>query len=1027
MSKITVGTPVTSPLVPGSDDTNTWPTHIAKYGQGGFELVADTAGRDGISDERKQEKVVLVLDKGDGTPALYADVGDTWKLISLMSGIRVVDQKGKGTDGVNSLKFANGNVTTDSDGNSVVTFTGSGGSISITDSFDETVDDITNLHIKNMSLIKKDKDSGKVTLEIETGIEITGNDGQNIDGVKQLEFPQGTTSHDDDTGSTKVEFDLDFKGLTVSDYQGKETEKVKSFTFERAKVKVDKKTGRAIVTTMTGVDVGVSGKVFNGIERINFNDCTSALVHDDGSLYITPQIQFTDRQQVKSDEGGTADSYQAFSNRLNAYPPLRMSDDLEDPKGDTVRLDIDPNAFEHLHAEAFLGYVAYPTSFVQGSADENSVTGFLWPDNHVYKPRQGIVVNESKKSFTLKKMSDMVEDYLYVAFKVNVGEGAQKDGRVSIYLVDANNPDTTLTAVDGKDMSKSLDLKQGAIPGDFYVDGVIGITQDTEVALKMTSSAGDLTVSGKSAGMTGLIIQQLTEKEATSPALQQWGSDTGLYPLITSYPVIGEFLTMPDKEYLKRAGLTDAQTHAKDEIYNLVDGWNIYATGTYVTKWQDDYLFIDNTPWGYVGAVVDSVRTKFIASDGQKAVVRAKVRPYQPDLWLVAVEWTGDEDNPTYPICTDLGAKGAITYNTGWSQVEAASVTAKSDGSVVDVAHEFTIPFTANNIAFILVPKNKGSVTNIGPGMQLGFKDFSVSSKSDDKIHFKVQHASGDGQTYKSVIGIESSVGGDVTGMPIGTTPWPITPYIKGLEIYQDGNAPITFDGNGAGLRFHKAGAVSVDFLSMFQVKIKVKALSYVNNGQGGIRFYAELFDKDFKSKGVIKQSKRYIWLPSNHGAVEPEISFPTTVEEGDVLRFYAVADKDDVVEVSYMPGVSGDKNLVFMANATYLSKSRDVSLDVNPLNVVNPAPAPSTIDFSQFDDVYTTSTTVTKVVKNKSKAKIPVVVPDGAKLVVVSAIKEEGDKQSSVTDFNYSYENGVLDVSFGETATVRLVLNILE
>lgn len=83
MTQITNGTPVSAPITPGRDDTNTWPTHLGKYGGGGFEVVDTIADRDAITDDRKTDKAVLVRVDADGEPRLYEWSNSQWNAVDL--------------------------------------------------------------------------------------------------------------------------------------------------------------------------------------------------------------------------------------------------------------------------------------------------------------------------------------------------------------------------------------------------------------------------------------------------------------------------------------------------------------------------------------------------------------------------------------------------------------------------------------------------------------------------------------------------------------------------------------------------------------------------------------------------------------------------------------------------------------------------------------------------------------------------------------------------------------------------------
>lgn len=64
MTEITDGVRVTGSITP-TDTTDTYPTHSAEYGKGGHRTVADTAARDAIPTDRREEgMLVFVADTG---------------------------------------------------------------------------------------------------------------------------------------------------------------------------------------------------------------------------------------------------------------------------------------------------------------------------------------------------------------------------------------------------------------------------------------------------------------------------------------------------------------------------------------------------------------------------------------------------------------------------------------------------------------------------------------------------------------------------------------------------------------------------------------------------------------------------------------------------------------------------------------------------------------------------------------------------------------------------------------------------
>ena len=82
MAELKNTTPIQSPVTPGTDDRNTWPTHYAKYGAGGFLMVENNAERDAIPPERLINKMVYVKD----AQKFQHHNGSTWTDTSVGNG-----------------------------------------------------------------------------------------------------------------------------------------------------------------------------------------------------------------------------------------------------------------------------------------------------------------------------------------------------------------------------------------------------------------------------------------------------------------------------------------------------------------------------------------------------------------------------------------------------------------------------------------------------------------------------------------------------------------------------------------------------------------------------------------------------------------------------------------------------------------------------------------------------------------------------------------------------------------------------
>lgn len=78
--------PVLGPLSAGNSLANTWPTHDAKLGAGGFEVVANLSELNAITPERRKDKLVLVRNTGAGHHGFYVEEGGSFVKIDLGTG-----------------------------------------------------------------------------------------------------------------------------------------------------------------------------------------------------------------------------------------------------------------------------------------------------------------------------------------------------------------------------------------------------------------------------------------------------------------------------------------------------------------------------------------------------------------------------------------------------------------------------------------------------------------------------------------------------------------------------------------------------------------------------------------------------------------------------------------------------------------------------------------------------------------------------------------------------------------------------
>lgn len=79
MSEKLKGTNISSPVVPFTDQ-DTFPTHLAKYGKGGYHCVANIEERDRIPEERRENGMLVYVDFDPDGFHFYQLLGDQWEL-----------------------------------------------------------------------------------------------------------------------------------------------------------------------------------------------------------------------------------------------------------------------------------------------------------------------------------------------------------------------------------------------------------------------------------------------------------------------------------------------------------------------------------------------------------------------------------------------------------------------------------------------------------------------------------------------------------------------------------------------------------------------------------------------------------------------------------------------------------------------------------------------------------------------------------------------------------------------------------
>lgn len=666
-------TPVSAPLSPGHDDRNTWPTHKAKWGQGGLKLCRTIAERDAIPNERKYQTIAFVEtgatkqaewyywsgvyeDGSDGDwiqwhPPVNGDTGSidvtgiNRKIQSLQDGQRIlqnnIDQKPDG--------FA------------------------VSDQLANVFNDISKLEFGKGFLVEHDPSMGeKVSIKYTPEILVTnGQEDTSVTKViKAFEFPDAT--------------------ITVRDPDG-------------ANVGVISLPHSAGSSSSLTVDDGTTN--VGGVSTINLENM-SLVEEGSGVVRMSPFMEV-------SNVGG--DYYLQNTKAIDVYWPLKFEASRKDAQTndpDRVSLSMDHASFEPIHAPSFLAYLKEEIEVTGRPTDRGHHDGAIWLDDLIVSKSPYIGSKMITKSYTIEeadnKDPNITGGTTYViAFKAGFKGTAPDDGYVRIYLYNTSpnpyEPKGYLMDDNGQPMVVERHYKAGDNLDSLEIVGAVTAKGQQEFSCHIVHNftSEHLVLADPVENITGLLIQAITPTAGTGDALQQYELDTQDDIVFVKH-YLGE-----DRATLKYNLLRDEPLASitKGAYEKAADGWTSYAVENIKAGVVNNHYVVSDNGTDIcdftLGKVFSAEETKLLR--GKDIEVTVTLTDKSNAYKVVIMKWAGEPNKYTPDIFTSRKDGGPV-WSTNWTKVGELFIS--EDAVVGDhtMTKAFVLPTDAVNYGIFIYP-----------------------------------------------------------------------------------------------------------------------------------------------------------------------------------------------------------------------------------------------------------------------------------------------------------------------------------
>ncbi|WMX18593.1 hypothetical protein [Aeromonas phage 1233] len=426
---------------------------------------------------------------------------------------------------------------------------------------------------------------------------------------------------------------------------------------------------------------------------------------------------------VKVAPDGTSTGSVGNIDELRYAYPLTMSVASGDHIG---HLSILPDAYAASSGPSLLAYLNEPQE-VPPLVTYHDPNG--WPQ--VVLALNDVVYQDSTKALydrdTLKidlkfdpKLADPDGSMTFmIAARAAIRGVAPNYSGMSLFLYDVEKQEPA-TDISGRPIVFFKACNTGEKFGTIDLHGILKITSDAHFYLAFEHKfANPLTLEDRYVGPSGVVVQHLTGKAKTGPALLQYQMDSGdTIRFVTKF--FGQkFLNF--NEALRPWGKTTTQQFVAVPDGTYVDfngNWRLRALSnvTYGIVPNGEGMIIKNTNIGvnafdyYLGKIISPEHTRmlsgyFIEVDwgGVSVTQNHKVS---------ILQWNGGTNDvyPTEPIMTGrVSGTDTPIWNTGWTEISSFVIQDNANGVI---NHQFQMPANIGAAAVVMYPQSPNTAAH---------------------------------------------------------------------------------------------------------------------------------------------------------------------------------------------------------------------------------------------------------------------------------------------------------------------------
>lgn len=759
----------------------------------------------------------------------------------------------------------------------------------------------------------------------------------------------------------------------------------------------------------------------DNVDTATFESSSVKETNDAGtSVSVTPFTTYTDeRTSGTTDEGGQT-YVPVRANKVSLLSPLQMFSDPNEELG--VIMEVQHDAFEAKRADGYLAYIGYPIEIIaQPEAENYHAKGKLWPTDLVVDSQgTSIATNKAQKTVGIQEGDNLDPnvtggaDFL-VAYRISLAGTAPDEGRVRIYLAQGQQFDESsdiVVDVNGQALAAEKHYKAGDTLGDIEVVGVLNAKGLTNLTMHVvhTFTSDNIMINERAKGISGIMVQALDENSKTGQALVQYELDTR--------QIIEFSREWLGKERMSFASVVNhnskRQTGAAGQGISLADGLHFYNPHPAATEVKDGQLIISDDG----SNICDFSLGKFfgtsetVALRGKQVDVTLEINNSTNGWNLYLLKWTGAPDKYTKELYKTRDGGGMPIWEDGWGVSDVKFISEDVTSGTHAVTKTFTVPQDANNYAVIIAPVE----AEIPMTLKVSKFDLDVvnpfymyemyQSNKLDEVHLRASEEFFETtQDNQGLGGLRYTINTAANGLPM-----PCGKIHKGrADITLDDTVNVVAGSGASGgegaLKFMAEGTATVN--------TELRIWSEQAKGTNSVATFWWVIIAANGAESKIIKSETSFNIPGGSQAVYTMKPFELLVAPGDRIALKASTDKADG---AFLESVTPSKPMV------------DVKINFKELLATTADDPLPGLDLSQFDEVLQVPVILTKTITNKSSVDIPIEIPDGTDLVVLSAVKEEiSGVIEPVDNLHYSYNKATktLTVSFGEVATVKLTLGL--